>query len=62
VEVGVGRAGDGAGETRQAGGEGGDVSNDDGGSSGEFERAGDGDRSDSGGNGGVETTGCPARA
>jgi len=58
VEVGVGRAGDGAGETGRAGGDGGDVSVDDGGSGGEFKRAGDGD----GGGGGVERTGHPARA
>ena len=42
VKVGVGRAGDGAGETGRAGDDGGEVSDDDGGSDGEFERAGDG--------------------
>ena len=51
VEIGVGRAGDGAGETGRAGGDGGDMSDDDGGS------GGDGD-----GGGGVERTGHPARA
>jgi len=53
VKVGVGRAGDGAGETGRAGGDGGDVSDDDGGSGGD---------GDGGGGGGVERTGRPARA
>jgi len=56
----VGRAGDGAGETGRGCGDGGNVSDDNGGSSGEFERACDGDGG--GGGGGVETTGRPARA
>ena len=59
VEVGVGREGDGAGETGRAGGDGGDVSDDNGGSGGEFERACDGY---GGGGGGVETTVHPAHA
>jgi len=61
VDVGVGRAGDGAGETGRAGDDGGDVTDDDSGSGGEFERACDGDGG-GGGGGGVETTGRPARA
>jgi len=60
VDVDVGQAGDGAGETGRAGDDGGDVSDDDGGGSGESEEAGDGDGS--GGGGGVERTGGPARA
>jgi hypothetical protein len=41
VDVGIGRAGDGSGETGWAGDDGGDVSEYDGGFGGEFERAGD---------------------
>ena len=60
----VGQAGDGPGGTGRAGGNGGDVRNDDGGSGGEFERACDGDCGGGGcgGGGGVETTRRPARA
>jgi len=57
----VGRAGDGAGETGRADGNGADVSDDDGGIGGEFARAGDGDGG-GGSGGGVERTGCPTRA
>ena len=53
VKVGVSRAGDGAGETGQAGGDGGDVSDDDAGSGGD---------GDGGGGGSVKGTRCPARA
>ena len=55
VEVGVGRAGDGAGETGRAGG-GCDERADGCGGSGEFERAGDGS------GGGADRIGAPACA
>jgi len=60
VEVGVGRAGDGAGETGLAGGNGRDMSDDDGGRSSELQRANDGDGGGGGGCG-VETTSRPER-
>jgi len=60
VEIGVGRAGDRAGETGRAGGGGGDERADGCGGRGEFKRAGDSDGG--GGGGGVERTGCPAHA
>ena len=62
VEIGVSRAGDGAGETgragetRRAGGGGGDEQADGCGGSGKFERAGDG------GGGGTNRIGAPACA
>jgi len=58
VEVGVGRAGDGAGETGRIGGDGGDKNDDDGRGSAEFEGVSNGDRN----GGGVERIGNPPRA